>query len=487
MSPPPNILLILTDQQRFDSLSCTGCNVIDTPNLDRLAQEGMLFENCICSSPVCTPSRASLWTGKDLLAHGVYRLYDDLDEHEILFPELLRRRKYRTGLFGKLHVSSLHKEAWKRHPNDGFDVYEWCNEACLYMDSPLHGYRKWLEKRDPAFCRLLMREQRKLKHIPAELHFTRWAAEKTVEFISENIDRLWFACMSVFDPHNPYDCGPRDYFDAIDENRIPDPIPAAESGRPVAHLREAREGYLGDINNFSNEDIRKMRRGYYSSLKFLDDEVGRVLRLLEKTGQLDHTLIIFSSDHGDMLGDHGLLVKGNFFFDACVRVPLLLRLPGRFEGGRRITENVQNFDIAPTILSAAGYSAMELAELMPGARDLADENVFRDYVICRYRNTGIRSGSRYWSAPEMHGTMIRDNRWKLCDYPLAGEGELYDLENDPQEFDNLWKKPEFRKIRQRLQSALQQQVSAAEYSHVSPGGQTLPPAGFQIDNRFDKE
>ena len=87
----------------------------------------------------------------------------------------------------------------------------------------------------------------------------------------------------------------------------------------------------------------------------------------------------------------------------------------------------------------------------------------------------------------MHGTMIRDNRWKLCDYPLAGEGELYDLENDPQEFDNLWKKPEFRKIRQRLQSALQQQVSAAEYSHVSPGGQTLPPAGFQVDNRFDKE
>ena len=126
----PNILLIMTDQQRVDSLGCYNCDAVKSPNLDRLADEGVLFENCVVSNTICTPSRASIWTGKDLPGHGVMRLYDNLHEDEVLFPVHLQKHGYRTALFGKLHVSSMIAESTGRHPNDGFDVYEWTNEAC---------------------------------------------------------------------------------------------------------------------------------------------------------------------------------------------------------------------------------------------------------------------------------------------------------------------------------------------------------------------
>jgi arylsulfatase A-like enzyme len=130
----PNILLIMTDQQRFDSLGCYGCDAVNTPNLDRLAAEGVLFENCVVANPVCTPSRASIWTGKDLPGHGVMRLYDNLHEDEVLFPVHLQQLGYRTGLFGKLHVSSMLAESRGRHPHDGFDAYErW--KLCYYHSS----------------------------------------------------------------------------------------------------------------------------------------------------------------------------------------------------------------------------------------------------------------------------------------------------------------------------------------------------------------
>ena len=122
----PNILLLMTDQQRWDSLSCYGGEVVATPNLDELASEGARFENCYCNAPICTPSRSSIMTGKELPGHGVYRLHDLMPQEERLFPELLQEHGYRTGLFGKLHVSGRVHEAEHRHPHDGFDEYDWC-------------------------------------------------------------------------------------------------------------------------------------------------------------------------------------------------------------------------------------------------------------------------------------------------------------------------------------------------------------------------
>ena len=473
----PNILLIMTDQQRFDSLSCYDCKAVNTPNLDRLANEGALFENCVVTNPVCTPSRASMWTGKDLPEHGVYRLYDNLHEDEVLFPKHLQNLGYRTGLMGKLHVSSMLKEAQSRHPNDGFDVYEWCNEACICMDSELHAYRKWLEGKNPEFCAKMMSEKRDVKDIPRELHLTHWAAERTIDFIETSGEQPWFACMSVFDPHNPYDCGPQEYMDKIKDENIPPVISSDLTRRPEAHLRENRDGYLGDFADFTEKDIMDMRRGYYSMLELLDDEVGKVFEHLGKNNQLDNTLIIFSSDHGDMLGDHKLFVKGAFFYDACVKVPLMIRWPGKLKAGNRISAPVQNFDIASTVLNAAGIeSDYDLIKAASG-----DHKALRNYVFCRYRNTGIRSGNRYWE-PEIHGTMIRDERWKLSYYHSSAEGELYDMQNDPNEMVNLWNNVEYSDIQIKLKSILDEAVSDEEFERPPRGEETLPPANMLINN-----
>ena len=143
----PNILLIMTDQQRSDSLGCYGADWVRTPNLDALAAGGTRFETCTINNPICTPSRASMFTGKELPGHGVYRLHDRLPDGETLFPDRLRTDAgYRTALFGKLHVSARAVEEAERHPRDGLEVYEWCLESCVSMDSRFNGYVSWLRR-----------------------------------------------------------------------------------------------------------------------------------------------------------------------------------------------------------------------------------------------------------------------------------------------------------------------------------------------------
>ena len=181
--PRPNILLLMTDQQRYDSLGCYGVDFAHTPNLDGLARDGVVFEHCYVNNPICTPSRASLFTGKHLAGHRVHHLYDNLPDSEVLFTKHLQDLGYTTALFGKLHVSSIHTEATERHVNDGFDTYEACREGCFQMDAPYQAYARWLEERDPVFYERLKREGRGVLHPPQELHMTHWAAERTIDFL----------------------------------------------------------------------------------------------------------------------------------------------------------------------------------------------------------------------------------------------------------------------------------------------------------------
>jgi len=220
----PNILMIMTDQQRYDSLGCYGTVCISTPNLDQLASEGLLFENCYVNNPVCTPSRASIFTGKEVPAHGVQRLHDVLPDEETLFPLHLQRLGYTTALFGKLHVSGRIKEEKERHAQDGFDIYEWCMEASISLDSPFNGYSRWLKEQDSGFHERLRALGRKLTHTPREYHMTHWAAERTIDFIEHDSgEKPFFCLMSVFDPHNPYDGFPLEYLGRVDQAKLPMP------------------------------------------------------------------------------------------------------------------------------------------------------------------------------------------------------------------------------------------------------------------------
>ncbi len=482
----PNILILMTDQQRYDSLGCYGADWVKTPNLDRLASQGVVFDNYYTTNPVCTPSRASLFTGKQLPGHGVYKLHDILPEEEICFTRRLQQRGYHTALFGKMHVSGRIFEESRRHPNDGFDVYEWCMEAMLAMDSPLNSYAPWLKERNPDFYRRLKIEGRRLLHHPRELHLTHWAAERTIDYIrSAPKDRPFFCKMSVFDPHNPYEDYPLEMLEFVDEKRIPGPVARREGERrPQGILMERNHSYLGGFDKFNREDFHKMRLGYFASIALFDLEVGRVLQALEESGQAENTLVIMTSDHGDMLGDQELLVKGAFFYDPSVKIPLILRWPGRIPAGKRTGELAQIHDLAATALAAAGFPTEEITRWMPEAMDLipvAAGGSGHQHAVCCYRNSGINDQGVAWDPP-IHCTMFRDDRFKLNVYHGEQFGELYDMREDPQELDNLWEDPEYGKVRLGLSEKLLEWMFAQELSNDARGGQALPDPKKRLVN-----
>lgn len=457
--PPPNILLLMTDQQRFDSLGCYGADFAHTPNLDRLAKAGVVFDHCYANNPICTPSRASLMTGKHILDHGVCQLNDHLAPGEVPFPERLRDLGYQTALFGKLHISAAATEAELRHPNDGFDIYELCNEGCMHMDAPQQAYAHWLKERAPDFYQELKQLGRERTHPPREWHLTHWAAERTMAFLASERDpeQPFFCMMSVFEPHNPYAHYPSEMGALVDPEAIPAPTPRGTGPEPPGIARERHENYFADFASQTNASLQQMRHGYHAAVAYADLEFGRVLDKLDELGLSDNTLVLFTSDHGDMLGDHELLVKGAYFYDPNVRVPLLMRWPGAIEGGKRVSGLVQLHDIAATVLAAALAPEEGLTQWMPEARSLlplarGDVESVHDAVFCCYRNSGMAAGHGYWEPP-IHATMIRGPRYKLSDWH-DGNGELYDMQDDPLEQINRWDEPGYAGIRSTLEARL---------------------------------
>lgn len=447
-----NILLIVTDQQRWDSLGCYGTPGVHTPHLDRLAGEGCRYDRCYVNGTVCTPSRASLWTGKSLIGHGVHALHDCLAEDEVMFPKRLQAAGYETALFGKLHVSGHHREYERRHPNDGFDVYEWASDpkGPWGMDN---AYLKWMEDRDPAL-RKMIRDGEPIGHIPVESHMTYWAAERTSAFVETRADsdRPWFCCMSVFDPHSPYTNHPKELEDALDRDALP-PVIAGDQpfeGRPVAHEMEHRWG----TEVPEPDTLAAWRVGYHAAIANIDAQVGRVLDVLDGSGQGDRTLVMFTSDHGDMMGDHGLMTKGAYFYDACTRVPMIVRAP---EGPRGVEEApAQLHDIAATCLEAAGADAVETRRWSPDGVSLLDGDALasRNRAVCLYRNSGAshnrETGYRGYFDPPIYGSMWFSDGVKVNVYHSPEpdddhpQGEVYDLVNDPDEMTNLWADPAAR-------------------------------------------
>jgi arylsulfatase A-like enzyme len=491
----PNILILMTDQQRWDSVGCYGSEAAHTPHIDQVAREGVVFEKCYVSNPVCTPSRASLLTGKTLPAHGVYQLYDVLPEDEMLFPKRLQESGYKTALFGKLHIASRLYEAKHRHPNDGFDIFEWCIEPSIHMESPHNGYIRWLKQNHRDFYEKLREQRRDLHHAPKEVHMTHWAAEGVIDLIEQSsADKPFFALMSVFDPHNPYRGYPKEYGRLIDSSKINLPLPKGESMEPEAIHRQREKDALG--TGFTSQELIQMKHDYYATIALFDDEVGRVLQALEEKGVAKNTLVIICSDGGDMLGDHQLLSKGAFFYDPSVRVPLIVRWPEQLPSGRRVTSLVQLQDLCATILSAAGILTPEVQAAMPESHDLLPlmqgrvEQV-RDVAVCTYRNTGILLESLY-PDPPIHGTMLCDQQYKITVYmPPEGryeplQGQLFDLKRDPKEMTNLWDSPAYQPLRLEMLEKLLVWETRQEIQFGGRGGDRFPRPEERLDNRMKK-
>ena len=449
----PNILWICTDQQRFDTIAGLGNPHIRTPNLDRLASEGVAFTHAFSQSPVCTPSRASFLTGRYPRTTGARQNGQAIPADEILVTKMLADAGYDCGLSGKLHIAPC-KGRVEQRIDDGYRVFHWSHDPHPNWEE--NEYIQWLGSKGCKWKDVYPGGQGRYAYpgVPAELHQTTWCFDRAIDFIEEKRRSPWLMSINVFDPHHPFD-PPREYLERYDPDALPDPkYKAGElADKPIFQQVDHDGAYGGMLLGFSKMSPRERREvtaAYYAMIELIDDNVGRILKMLDDTGRRENTIVIFMSDHGELLGDHGMYLKGPHTYDCSVRVPLILSWPGHFKSGLRSDALVELVDLVPTLLTALG---MEVPIRVQGKSfyDIctgeADPHQHKDYVYAEYY-----VGQPFHRAlkPQPLVTMVRTRTHKLAAFHGMKVGELYDLRHDPDEFDNLWDSPAHSDVKMEM-------------------------------------
>ena len=453
----PNILWVCSDQQRFDSLGCYGNHFVRTPNLDRLAAGGILFEHAYSQSPVCTPSRASFLTGRYPRTTRCRQNGQSIPAEEVLVTKLLREAGHVCGLSGKLHLSPCHPSACpggERRIDDGYDQFFWSHHPA--HDWPVNEYGQWALQQGAVREAPLTDCTYLTPGVPPQHHQTTWCIDKAIAFIEGCAphDRPWLFSVNMFDPHHPFD-PPRDYLERylkdLDDIPLPNYTPGELDHKPRWQQVDHEGAYAGTggfaYERMTPRDHRLVRAAYWAMVDLIDAQMGRLLGALEACGQLENTLVIFTSDHGEFLGDHGMYLKGPHFYDPSVRVPLIISWPGVIAPGQRSPALVELADLAPTVLKACGlapHSGMQSQSLWSLLNGAAPIGRFRDDVYCEYYNACMPHD------PPAHATMLRTAEHKLVVAHGSEPGELYDLQDDPAETHNEWDNPALQAVKADL-------------------------------------
>lgn len=473
----PNILLICTDQQRFDALAAAGNPEIETPHLDQLAAAGALFTNCYVQAPVCAPSRASLMSGLYLRNHGLYANGVQLPDSVPLLPAALAEAGYDCGLVGKWHLDACFNGATEEKPA-GFRVWQWAHDP--YPGSSENAYHRWLQVARPDVYETVLGRRRDRRGgtagvagspidvVPTEAHYSHWVGEETVRYLtgSRPDDQPFFFVANFFDPHHSFGA-PKEYVDRYRADQLsrPNTVAGELDTKPPILTEASRQSYAGHApgyQDYSAEDLQEIKANYYAMVSLVDDEVGRILTTLDDQGLTDDTVVIFTSDHGELLGDHQLMLKGPMMYDCAIKVPLLIRWPGRIAAATRIDELVEWIDLTATITELAGTALPRCQgrSLLGLATGTTAEH--RGWALCEYRD----SGHPY--DPPVHTTMLRTGESKIIVHhgppasARARDGELYDLATDPGELINLWNDPDHAGLRQQLTEILLDVMVATE-------------------------
>ncbi|MBM4080015.1 MAG: sulfatase, partial [Planctomycetes bacterium] len=357
----PNILWICTDQQRYDTIAALGNRHIRTPHLDKLVSESVTFTHAFAQNTVCTPSRASFLTGRYPRTTRTRQNGQNIPADEVLVTKMLADAGYDCGLAGKLHLSACeprHCKTRERRIDDGYRVFQWSHHP--NPDWPENDYIKWLQAKGVQWKDVYEGPKGRPAYpgVPAPLHQTTWCFEKAMEFIAEPRRGPWLMSINCFDPHHPFD-PPKEYLDRYDPDALPPPKyrPGELDAKPHFQRIDHQGAYGGKGMSFAKLTPRQHREviaAYYAMIEQIDDQVGRILRFLDDTGQRQNTLVIFMTDHGEMLGDHGIYLKGPYLYDCAVRVPLILSWSGHFQAGLRSDALVELVDLVPTLLEALG-------------------------------------------------------------------------------------------------------------------------------------
>lgn len=456
-----NILWLCTDQQRFDSLGCYGNPAVDTPHIDALASRGTLFERCYSQSPVCAPSRAAFLTGRYPQVCGMYENGASISPHEVLVTRLLAQNGFTCGLSGKLHLSVCNPAAcpdMEPRIDDGYSAFHWSHHP--EGDWPLNDYHIWLDQRGQLFAREPLAECPWVQRgMPREYHHSAYCADRARSFIrahgARGGGRSWLFSVNFFDPHHAFD-PPGDLLDKymarLGELPEPNYVEGELDDKPVFQRIDHQGAYGGNAGHPFAAMTPRQRKlhtaAYLAMVEMIDTQVGLLVETLKETGQYEDTLIVFTSDHGEMLGDHGIYLKGPYFYDCAVRVPLILHWPGRVAAGLRSRALVELVDLPQTLLDAAGLPhapGMMGKSLWDICAGKVPAERHRDFVFCEYYNA-----MPWHSAPTPKCAMVFDGRYKLVRCHGLEDGELYDLEADPSETRNRWSAPEYAGEKLRL-------------------------------------
>ena len=466
---PLNVLLITSDQQHWKTLGQNNPE-IQTPALDRLAEQGTTFTRAYCPNPTCTPTRGSLITGKYPSQHGAYSLGTKLPESEPTLGELFQAAGYDTALVGKAHFQPLRGTAeypslesypilqdlhfWEHFDRD-FYGFAHVELARNHTDEAHVGqhYALWMEEKGLHNWRDYFLEptghveaQRRKWLIPEEYHYNAWIAERSQSLISAYHSRQqpFFLWASFFDPHPKY-LVPESWDTLYDSERIA--VPGALSGEhdqnpPHLQLTQQEQpdfsawqepngngchGFHSHLHD--RAELAKDIACYYGMVSCMDKYIGKIIEHLDNLGLTENTLVVFTSDHGHYFGQHGLIAKGAFHYDDGIRVPMIARLPGRIPASHHNHSLQSLVDYAPTFLA---YCGLDIPTAMTGISQQAvwngDESTGRDWVVVENRH----------QPTTLHLKTCIDPRYKLTLYYHRDYGEIFDLQNDPDELVNLW-------------------------------------------------
>jgi len=434
MSDRPNILFITTDHLRYDTLGFTRDPVIKTPNIDKLASESVSFSQYFVQSPVCHPSRATIMTGRYPCHHGVRWNFSNLNENEVTLLEHLKKHDYTTACIGKYHLS-------QKRFSESLDYREANSIRNMNPDNPFIQYVKSMGfEYKTGFA--LPEFQKRLGAVPQpdqpeDCHLDAYVGMRTCEYLEKvDKDNPFFLWLGFYGPHHPY--VPSGRFATMYNA---DEMPAFHRSeddlrrKPVEYTLycQAENHKFFPFTNASERTFREMKAAYYGMASQVDWQLGLVLDTLKKQGLADNTIIVFTSDHGEFLGDHGIPVKAPFLLDCMLHVPCLIHAPAVGQLGIESDELVESVDLFPTLCSLIGIEMPEwvqghdLAALVTGDRQ--DENQSREAV--------------YSEAVDKR--CLRTREWKLIHYPAKKYGELYHLTEDPHELNNLYnERPDVR-------------------------------------------
>ena len=487
----PNVLLIISDQHRSDCLGCYGNERIRTPHIDRLAGEGVRLDRAYVTNPLCTPSRASILTGRSVSGHGAWNLGVPLPPDTRTIAAELAQDGYRTGAIGKVHLTPQvrgcpeypeNEDFWNADPEPewhgpyfGFDHVDlFVGHSKLighYGQYIKHDHPDLIDRYDRKFA---LKPPTGAPHswkcgFPIEHHSCTWIGDRAIDFLKQADDRPFFLQCSFPFPHFPF--APPDpycYQYEPDEMVLPRESEGDLAGKPP-HVAQAfhSKGAEGPLSDVTDEQKREVIAHTYGMIALVDDQVGRLLNELDELGISENTIVIFCSDHGELLFDHGLLKKGPFLYEGLVRVPLLMRWPRRLDAGRRIEGLFSLSDLTPTLLSLIGV------EGWPGIEGMDQSNVLQgDDAIERTAALIEYYGGRETFDDGQRLRALVTEQWKLIHYVGEPFGELYDLTADSEEFRNVYDDARYAEVRIELEEQLTD-VGVGSEAHF---GRRLAPA-----------